>query len=127
MGLREERERLDAKKRKRPKIARKGKKLLQPVPTAPSSSKSTQKKGVGIRKNSLSLLSSREETEGEDARAEGGWGSDIEEYEDSSVDIDDILDPEEAPARRILRLEATQRPPVVTSSGRVVKVSNLEE
>ena len=31
VGLREERERLDAKKRKRPKIARKGKKLLQPV------------------------------------------------------------------------------------------------
>ena len=42
------------------------------VPTAPSSSKSTQKKGVGIRKNSLSLLSSREETEGEDAIDEGG-------------------------------------------------------
>ena len=54
-------------------------------------------------------------------------GSEIEEYEDSSVDIDDTLGPEEAPACRILRLEATQRPPVVTSSGRVVKVGNLEE
>ena len=31
VGLREERECLDTKKRKRPKIARKGKKLLQPV------------------------------------------------------------------------------------------------
>ena len=31
VGLREERERLDAKKRKRPKITRKGKKLLQLV------------------------------------------------------------------------------------------------
>ena len=86
-----------------------------------------QKKGIGIRKNSLSLLSNREETEEEEMIAEAGWGSEIEEYEDSSVDIDDILDPEEAPARRILRLEATQRPPVVTRSGRVVKVGNLEE
>ena len=87
-----------------------------------------QKKGIGIRKNSLSLLSNREETEGEEAIAEGDWGSEtFEGYEDSSVDIDDILDPEEAPARRILRLEAIQRPPVVTSSGRVVKVGNLEE
>ena len=82
--------------------------------------------GVGIRKNFLSLLSSREETEGEDAIDEGGGESEIE-YEDSSVDIDDILDPEGAPARRILRLEATQRPPVVRRSGRVVKVGNLEE
>ena len=31
VGLREEGERLDAKKRKRPKIAKKGKKLQQPV------------------------------------------------------------------------------------------------
>ena len=97
------------------------------VPTASSSSKSTQKKGIGIRKNSLSLLSNREETEGEEAIAEGGWGSETEENEDSSVDIDDTLDPEEAPARRILCLEATQRPPVVTRSERVVKVGNLEE
>ena len=85
------------------------------------------KKGIGIRKNSLSLLSNREETEGEDARAEGSWGSEIEEYEDSSVDIDDILDLEEALACGVLRLEATQRLTVVTSSGRVVKVGNIEE
>ena len=45
-------------------------------------------------------------------------GSEIEENEDSSVDIDDILDPEGAPARRILCLDATQKPPVVTRSGR---------
>ena len=49
---------------------------------------------------------------------EGGGVSEIEENEDSSVDIDDILDPEGAPARKILRLEATQRPPVVTGSGK---------
>ena len=54
-------------------------------------------------------------------------GREIEENEDSSVDIDDILDPEGAPARRILPLEATQRPPVVTRSGRVVKVGYLEK
>ena len=41
------------------------------VPTAPSSPKSAQKKGIGIRKNSLSLLSNREETEGEEAIVEG--------------------------------------------------------
>ena len=54
-------------------------------------------------------------------------GSEIEENEDSSVDIDDILDSEGAPARRILRLDATQRLPVVTRSGRVVKVGYLEK
>ena len=54
-------------------------------------------------------------------------GSEIEENEDSSVDIDDILGPEGAPARRILRLDATQRPPVVTRSGGVVKVGCLGE
>ena len=65
------------------------------------------KKGIGIRKNSLSLLSNREETEGEDARAEGGWGSEIEEYEDSSIDIDDILDPKKAPACSVTPLGLT--------------------
>ena len=54
-------------------------------------------------------------------------GSEIEENEDSSVDIDDILDSKGAPAGRILRLDATQRPPVVTRSGRVVKVGYLEK
>ena len=44
------------------------------APTAPSSSICAQKKGSGIRKTSLSLLSNREETEGEEAIAEGGWG-----------------------------------------------------
>ena len=55
--------------------------------------KKRAKKGIGIRKNSLSLLSNREETEEEEMIAEAGWGSEIEGYEDSSVDIDDILDP----------------------------------
>ena len=52
-------------------------------------------------------------------------GSEIEENEDSSVAIDDNLDPEGAPARRILRLGAKQRPPVVARSGRVVTVGYL--
>ena len=60
-----------------------------------------------MRKNPLSLLSNREETEGEEAIDEGGGVSEIEENEDSSVDIDEIMDPEGAPACRILRLEAT--------------------
>ena len=34
-------------------------------------------------------------------------GSETEENEDSLVDIDDTPDPEGAPVRRILRLEAT--------------------
>ena len=54
-------------------------------------------------------------------------GSEIGENEDSPADTDDILDPEGAPARRILRLDATKRPPVVTRSGRVVKVGYLEK
>ena len=73
------------------------------------------------------MLSNREETEGEEVIDEGGGVSEIEENEDSSVDIDDILDPEGAPARRILRLDATQRPPVVTKSGGLVKVGCLGE
>ena len=58
---------------------------------------------------------------------EGGGVNEIEENEDSSVDIDETMNPEGAPARRILRLEATYRPPVVTRSGRVVKVGCLEK
>ena len=73
--------------------------------TAPSSSKGTQRKGIGIRKNPLSLLSNRKGIEAED---EGGGGSEIEENEDSLVDTDNILGPEGAPAYRILRFEATQ-------------------
>ena len=52
----------------------------------------------------------------------GGEGTGVAEEEDSFVDIDDILDPEGVPALRMLRLEATQRPPVVTRFERVVKV-----
>ena len=51
----------------------------------------------------------------------------IEGNGNTSVDIDNILDREEAPVHRILRLEATQRPPVVSRSGRVVKVGYLEK
>ena len=51
----------------------------------------------------------------------GGGGSEIEENEDSSADIDNILDPDGAPAHRILCLEVTQTPPVVTScNGRLL-------
>ena len=52
----------------------------------------------------------------------GGGGSEIEESKRSSVDIDNILNPDEAPARRILCLEVIQMPPVVTRFGRVAKV-----
>ena len=53
----------------------------------------------------LSLLSNREETEGEEVIDEGGGVGEIEN--DSSVDIEEIMHPEGAPARRILCLEAT--------------------
>ena len=46
VGLREERECLDAKKIKRPKIARKGKKLLQPVFLLHQALKKARKKGA---------------------------------------------------------------------------------
>ena len=58
----------------------------------------------------------------------GGRGeSEIEESKRSSVDIDNILDPDGAPARRILCLEVIQRPPVVTRFGGIVKVGYLEK
>ena len=56
-----------------------------------------------------------------------GRGSEIEESEHSSVDIDNTLNPDEAPACRILFLGITQRPPVVTRFRRVVKVGYLEK
>ena len=57
----------------------------------------------------------------------GGGGSEIEESKRSSVDIDNILDLDGAPARRILFLEVIQSPPVVTRFGGVVKVGCLEK
>ena len=57
----------------------------------------------------------------------GGGGSEIEESKRSSVDIDNILDLDGEPARRILCLEAIQSPPVVTRFGGVVKVGYLEK
>ena len=55
-----------------------------------------------------------------------GGGSEIEESKRSSVDID-ILNPDEAPAHRILCLEVIQSLPVVTRFGRVAKVGYLEK
>ena len=93
MGLREERERR-FKKEKGLKIARK-EAAVASSSTASSSSKGTQRKGIGIRKHPVSLLSNRKETEeGEAIDAEGGRGGEIEENEDSLVDTDDILNPE---------------------------------
>ena len=57
----------------------------------------------------------------------GGEGSEIEESKRSSVDIDNTLDLDGAPARRILCLEVIQSPPVVTIFGGVVKVGYLEK
>ena len=57
----------------------------------------------------------------------GGGGSEIEESKRSLVDIDNILNPGEAPALRILCLEVIQRPPVVTRFGRVAKVGYIEK
>ena len=59
----------------------------------------------------------------------GGGGSEIEGSKRSSVNIniDNILNPDGAPARKILCLEVIQRPPVVTRFGRVAKVGYLEK
>ena len=70
--------------------------------TAPSSSKSAQKRCISIRNGPLNLLSKREETEEEEVVDMGGGGSEIEESKRSSVDINNILNPDEAPAHRIL-------------------------
>ena len=56
----------------------------------------------------------------------GGGESEIEGSKRSSIDIDNILNPDEAPARRILCLEVMQRPPVLTRFGGVAKVGYLE-
>ena len=51
VGLKEERERLDAKKRKRPKTARKRKKLLQPVFLLHPALQNARIKGYWYKKN----------------------------------------------------------------------------
>ena len=56
----------------------------------------------------------------------GGGGSAIESKH-SSVDIDSILDLDEAPVCRILCLVVIQCPPVVTRFGGVLKVGYLEK
>ena len=86
-----------------------------------------QKKCISISNSFLNLLSKREETKEEDVVDMDGGESEIEKNERTSVDIDNILDPDGAPTCRILYLEVTQRPPVVTRFGRVVKVGCLEE
>ena len=89
--------------------------------------KSTQVKCISIRKGLLNLISKGEETKEEEVVDMGGGGSEIEESERSSVDIDNTSDPDGAPAHRNLFLGITQRPPVVTKFGRVVKVGYLEK
>ena len=84
-------------------------------------------KCISISNTPLNLLSKREETEEEDMVDMDDGGSEIEESERTSVDIDNILDPDGAPAHRILCLEVTQRPPVVIRFGRVVTVGCLEK
>ena len=95
--------------------------------TALSSSKYTQIKCISIRNSPLNLLTKGEEIGEEEVVDMGGGGSEIEESERSSVDINNTLDPDGAPARRILCLGVTQRPPVVTRFRRVVKVGYLEK
>ena len=73
------------------------------------------------------MLSKREETEEEEVVDMGGGRSEIEESKRSSVDIDNILNLDEAPAHRILCLEVIQRPSVVTRFGGIVKVGYLEK
>ena len=97
------------------------------VSTVPSSLKSTQIKRISIRNGPLNLLSKREKTEEEGVVERGGGGSEIEESKCSLVDIDNILNPDKAPARRILCLEVIQKSPVVIRFGRVAKVGYLEK
>ena len=70
--------------------------------TAPSSSKGAQKWCISIRNGPLNLLSKREETEEEEVVDMGGGGSEIEGGKRTSVDIDNILNPDEAPVCGIL-------------------------
>ena len=119
-------ERLDAKREKGQKLREKEVAAAN-ASTAPSSPKSTQIKCISIRNGPLNLLSEGEETEEEEVVDMGGGGSEIGESERSSVDIDNTLDPDGEPARRILSLGVTQRPPVVTRFGGVVKVGYLEK
>ena len=126
-GIKEERA-ARCKKEKRTENCEKRKEAAAAsASTAPSSSKSAQKKCISIRNAPLNLLSKRGETEEEEVVDMGGGGSEIEESKRSSVDIDNILNADEAPARRILCLEVIQRPPVVIRFGRVAKVGYLEK
>ena len=101
--------------------------LLHPVLLLhPDLQKARKKKCISIRNAPLNLLSKREGTVNEVVDM-GGGVSEVEGGERSSVDIDNILDPDGAPACRVLYIEVTQRPPVITRFGRVVKVGYLEK
>ena len=85
-----------------------------------------QEKCISIRNGPLNLLSKRVETE-EDEVVNMDGGSEIEESRRSLVDINNILDPDGAPAGRILCLEVVRGPPVVTRFRGIVKVGYLEK
>jgi hypothetical protein len=126
--LREERNRIDAAKAKKVKNRENRKQAIATAakPVA-SSSKHTQKKGTGSKKEPLNLLSDGEETEGEVVEEECHSEGENWEEEVSFVHIDDVLDPEGAAERRIACLDVAERPPVVTRSGRAVKTGHLEK
>ena len=65
VGLREERERLDAKKRKGQKLREKERSCCSQRFSCTQPFKGTQRKGIGARESLLSLLSNRKETEEE--------------------------------------------------------------
>ena len=90
-----------------------------------SSAKHAQKKATGSKEAPLSLLSDGEETEGEVTGDESDSGGGNWEEEDSFVDTDDFLDPGGAAGCGIARLGVSERPPVITRSGRAVKTGHL--
>ena len=70
--LREEREQLNAKKRKCQNCEKKKEAAIASAFTTSSSSKGTQRNGIDIRKNPLTLLRNRKETEEEEVMDVGG-------------------------------------------------------
>ncbi len=92
-----------------------------------SSKKCVQKKATGSKEAPLSLLSDGEETEGEVLGDESDSGGENWEEEDCFVDIDDVLDLEEAAGYGMDCLGVPGRPPVITRSGRAVKTGHLKK
>ena len=126
-GPKEERERLDAKREKDQKLREKKRCCCSQCFYCTQLSKSAQKKCVSIRNGPLNLLSKRGGTGEEEVVDMGGGGSEIEESKRSLVDIDNILNPDEALALGILCLEVIQMPPVVARFGKVAKVGYIEK